>query len=62
MQYVMRTLPIVPEFAPCKGIEGNPRQTWTLNSTSWILDSSYCISVFVSRTWISIVSGLPDSL
>ena len=30
----------LPEFAPCKGIQGNPRQFWILNSTPWIPDSS----------------------
>ena len=30
---------------------GNPRQSWILDSTPWIADSSYWIPVFVSGSW-----------
>ena len=45
-------------------MQGNPRQSWVLDSTLWITDSRYWIPVFVSRTWIldSNLSGIPDSL
>ena len=53
----------LPEFAPCKRIQRNPRQSWILNSTPWILDSRYWIQVSVElRFWIPIVSGMMDSL
>ena len=33
-------------------MEGTPRQSWILDSTSRIPDSRYFIPVFVSGTWI----------
>ena len=35
-------------------MQGNPRQSWILDSTLWIPDSRYWIpDFFVGRTWIS---------
>lgn len=38
-------------------------QSWILDSTAWIPDFRYWISVSVSGSgfWITIVSGIPDS-
>ena len=33
-------------------MEGNPRQSWILDSTSQIPDFRYVIPVFVRGTWI----------
>ena len=53
----------LPELAPCKGIQGNPREFWILNSTPWIPDSRYSIPVSVElEFWTPIVSGMLNSL
>ena len=38
-------------FGPCNH-KWNPRQSWILNSTPWILGSRYHIPVSVCGTWI----------
>ena len=46
-------------------MKGNPSQSWILDSTPWISDSRYWIPDYWSvelRSWIPIVSGIPDSL
>ena len=45
-------------------MKGNPGQSWILDSTPWISDSRYWIPDSWSvelRSWIPIVSGIPDS-
>ena len=52
------------KFAKNLPQSGNPRQSWILKPTQWIPDSSYWITIFVSRTWIldSTLRGIPDPL
>ena len=52
-------------FLLMRPTQGNPRQSWTLDSTQWILDSKYWMVVSLSVELgfqIQIVSGIPDSL
>ena len=52
------------KFAKNLPQSGNPRQSWILQPTQWIPDSSYWITIFASRTWIldSTLRGIPDPL
>ena len=39
-------------------VKGSPRKSWILDSTPWIPDAGYWISVFVSGTWDSAFQSL----
>ena len=45
-------------------MEGNPRQSWILDSTPWVPNSRYWIPFFLVELglWFPMVSGILDSL
>ena len=45
--------PFCPFLTPVHLIWGNPRQSWILDCTMWIRDSSYWIPVLFSGTWFN---------
>ena len=53
-------LPDLPKMAIAQ-MYGNPTQYWILDSTLWIPDSKYTLSVKIEFQ-ISVYSGIPDSL
>jgi len=61
---VQKYIELQRKFAKNSPQSGNPRQSWILDPTPWIPDSSYWITIFVSRTWIldSTLRGIPDPL